>query len=166
MYIGNLKAYILKASIATPTIPQKIELSANLSKNATEWPKNGPKWPKYNPNFFRIFFWTEKAVPQTLLLLECMSERAQNPTNIQTSQVPRPTLCQGTWLHTNILWNWNERSLNHSAPVIFPSAFQITRLLHYVTGFFLFFVFCCTKADIFILANSQYEYIWRAKIIF
>ena len=31
---------------------KKFELSANLSKNATKWPKNGqndPKWPKYDP---------------------------------------------------------------------------------------------------------------------
>ena len=31
---------------------KKIELSANLSKNATKWPKmtlNGPKWPEYDP---------------------------------------------------------------------------------------------------------------------
>ena len=25
---------------------KKWELSANLSKNATKWPKNDPKWPK------------------------------------------------------------------------------------------------------------------------
>ena len=39
--------YILKARILTPTILQKRnEFSANLSKNATKWPKNDPKWPK------------------------------------------------------------------------------------------------------------------------
>ena len=30
---------------------RKYELSANLSKNATQWPKNGPKWPKYDPKW-------------------------------------------------------------------------------------------------------------------
>ena len=37
---------------------KKFELSANLSKNATKWPKNGPKktqngakWTKYDPKW-------------------------------------------------------------------------------------------------------------------
>ena len=66
-----LYPYILKASSAAPMHcgsiamePQKeIELSANLSKNATKWPKNDPKlaqndpkWPKNDQHFFRNFF--------------------------------------------------------------------------------------------------------------
>ena len=36
--------YILKAISAAPNgASKKFELSANLSKNATKWPKNGPK---------------------------------------------------------------------------------------------------------------------------
>ena len=31
-----------------------------------------PKWPKKDLHFFRNFFLTEKAVPQTFSLLECM----------------------------------------------------------------------------------------------
>ena len=55
------KAYILKARISTPKIPHKIELSANLSRNATKmaqkWPKmtpNGPTWPKHEPKWPKI----------------------------------------------------------------------------------------------------------------
>ena len=47
----ELQTYILKATPTTPTEPQKIELSANLSKNATKWPKNDPKWHKYDPKW-------------------------------------------------------------------------------------------------------------------
>ena len=44
---SGMGAYILKASLVTPTFPQKkFELSANLSKNASKWPKNGQKWPQ------------------------------------------------------------------------------------------------------------------------
>ena len=52
-----------------------------MAPNGPTWPKNDPKWPEINPNgpnmtpgfthFFRNFF-TEKAVPQTFSLLECM----------------------------------------------------------------------------------------------
>ena len=46
MLLMMVLAYILKASLVTPTIPQKIELSANLSKNDTKWPINDQNWPK------------------------------------------------------------------------------------------------------------------------
>ena len=86
-------SYILKARIWTPTIPQKNELSANiLSKmaqiwpkmaqhgprmtpNDPKWPKNVSKWPKNDARIYALFpqfFLTEKAVPQTFSLLECM----------------------------------------------------------------------------------------------
>ena len=54
----------------------------NMTQNDPKWPKNDPKWTKITPNgpkmtpgfthFFRNFFFTEKAVPQTFSLLECM----------------------------------------------------------------------------------------------
>ena len=53
-----------------------------MTQNDPKWPKNDPKWPTITPNgpkmtpglthFFRKFFLTEKAVPQTFSLLECM----------------------------------------------------------------------------------------------
>ena len=55
-----------------------------MVQNDPKWPKNDPKWPTITPNgpkmtpgfthFFRIFFFTEKAVPQTFSLLECMGD--------------------------------------------------------------------------------------------
>ena len=54
----------------------KFELSANLSKNATKWPKKWPNMTQNGPKMTRTFsqfFFTEKAVPQTFLLLECMA---------------------------------------------------------------------------------------------
>ena len=51
------RPYILEASPSTPNgATKKFELSANLSKNATKWPKNDPKWPKNDPRLFRNFF--------------------------------------------------------------------------------------------------------------
>ena len=111
-------AYILKARILTPTIPQKklnfpqicpkmpqngpkmakndpkwpkvaqiwpkmAQNGPRMTQNDPKWPKNDPKWPKITSNgpkmtpafthFFRNFF-TEKAVPQTFFLLECMRD--------------------------------------------------------------------------------------------
>ena len=48
-----------KSEDLDPNYPaKKFELSANLSKYATKWPKNGPKrskydpkWPKYDPKW-------------------------------------------------------------------------------------------------------------------
>ena len=66
-------------SKSEPTDPngdtKQFELSANLFKNATKWPKmtqNGPKMTPGFTHFFCNFFFTEKAVPQTFSLLECM----------------------------------------------------------------------------------------------
>ena len=54
----------------------------NMTQNDPKWPKNDPKWPKNGPRMtqndpkwpknFQQFFLTEKAVPQTFSLLECM----------------------------------------------------------------------------------------------
>ena len=49
-----------------------------MAENDPKWPKEaqkGPKWPKNDPkwpNKFPQFFLTEKVVPQTFSLLECM----------------------------------------------------------------------------------------------
>ena len=53
-----------------------------MTQNDPKWPKNDPKWPKITSNepkmmpgfthFFRNFL-SEKAVPQTFSLLECMT---------------------------------------------------------------------------------------------
>ena len=87
------QAYILKAKILTPTIPQKnlnfpqicpkmpkngpkmTQSGPNMTQNGPKWPKNNPKWPKMAqkwPALFPQFFLTGKAVPQTFSLLECM----------------------------------------------------------------------------------------------
>ena len=49
-----------------------------MNQNDPKWPKmtqNYPKWPKNNARIYALFpqiFLTEKAAPQTILLLECM----------------------------------------------------------------------------------------------
>ena len=46
-----------------------------MTQNYPKWPKITPKWPKYDARIYTLFpqfFLTEKAVPQTFLLLECM----------------------------------------------------------------------------------------------
>ena len=48
----------------------------NMTQKGPKWPKNDPKWPKNDPHFFRNFL-TEKAVPQTFSLLECMEQTCQ-----------------------------------------------------------------------------------------
>ena len=86
-------AYILKASPVAPTGPEKNLIFHKFfllrtRKMAQKWPKmtqNGPKWPKYDPKWpkndpkwpenFPQFLLTEKAVPQTFSLLECMMLR-------------------------------------------------------------------------------------------
>ena len=88
-YPIKLRAYILKARIWTPTIPQK---NLNFPQICPKMPQNGPKmakndpkcpkWPKYDPKWpknqgriyalFLQFFSTEKVVPLTFSLLECM----------------------------------------------------------------------------------------------
>ena len=71
--------YILKASSPAATEPKKnwkngrkwpqmAQRGPKRSKMAQEWPKMAQKWPALFPHFFL----TEKAVPQTFLLLECM----------------------------------------------------------------------------------------------
>ena len=42
------------------------------TKKCLRMTPNDPKWPKNDLHFFRNFFLTEKPVPQTLSLLECM----------------------------------------------------------------------------------------------
>ena len=53
-----------------------------MTQNDPKWPKKDPKWPKITPKWpkndariyalFPQFFFTEKAVPQTFSVLECM----------------------------------------------------------------------------------------------
>ena len=43
----------------------------NMTQNGPRMTQNDPIWPKNGPHFFQFFF-TEKAVPQTFSLLECM----------------------------------------------------------------------------------------------
>ena len=43
-----------------------------MTQNDPKWPKNDPKWPKNDARIYALFF-TEKAVPQTFSLLECMA---------------------------------------------------------------------------------------------
>ena len=47
-----------KSEDPDPNYPaKKFEFSANLSKNATKWPKmtqSGPKWPKYDPKWIKM----------------------------------------------------------------------------------------------------------------
>ena len=65
--------YILKASIATPTIPQKRLNFPQIFRNlAQKWPKMTQEWPKMAQKCSATFCLTEKAVIQTLSLLECM----------------------------------------------------------------------------------------------
>ena len=56
--MSSVGAYILKASLATPTIPQKNMKMAkngpNMTPNGLKWPKNDLKWPKNGPN---MTFW-------------------------------------------------------------------------------------------------------------
>ena len=43
--------------------------------------QNYPKWPKNDARIYALFtqfFWTEKVVPQTFSLLECMRLRAED----------------------------------------------------------------------------------------
>ena len=50
---------------------------SKLSKNYPKWPKITPKWPKNDARIYPLFpqfFLTEKAVPQTFSLLECMGQ--------------------------------------------------------------------------------------------
>ena len=61
-----------------PKWPKMVQHGPRMTQNNPTWPKNYPKWPKITPNGpnvtsgFTQFFFTEKAVPQTFLLLEYM----------------------------------------------------------------------------------------------
>ena len=96
-----------------------------MAKNDPEWPKvakilpkmapNDPKWPKITPNgpnmtpgfthFFRNFFLTEKAVPQTFSLLECMDNGVLNSHCVHSHAmmmmlIPQPIpnkMCEGVF---------------------------------------------------------------------
>ena len=58
-----------------------------MTQNDPKWPKNDPKWPTITPKWpkddawiyalFPQIFLTEKAVPQTFSLLECMHESSK-----------------------------------------------------------------------------------------
>ena len=90
-------AYILKASLATPTIPQKNMKMAkngpNMTPNGLKWPKTAkklpkitPKWPKNDARIYALFpnfFLTEEAVPQTFSLLECMGPTLRGKLNVK-----------------------------------------------------------------------------------
>ena len=55
------------------------KMAQELTQNDPKWPKNDPKWPKYDARIYALFpqfFSTEKAVPQTFSLLECMYQLA------------------------------------------------------------------------------------------
>ena len=65
-----------------PKWPKMAQNGPRMTQNDPKWPKNDPKWPKITQNgpkmtpgfthFVRNFFLTEKVVPQTFSLLECM----------------------------------------------------------------------------------------------
>ena len=64
--------------------PKMVQHGPRMTQNDPKWPKTDPTWPKITPNgpnmtpgfthFFRKFFLTEKAIPQTFSLLECMDQ--------------------------------------------------------------------------------------------
>ena len=65
-----------------PQWPIMAQYGPRMTQNDPKWPKNDPKWPTITPKWpkndariyalFPQFFLTEKAVPQSFSLLECM----------------------------------------------------------------------------------------------
>ena len=59
-----------------PKWPKMAQNEPRMTQNDLKWPKITPNGPKMTPgftHFFRNFFLTEKAIPQTFSLLECMN---------------------------------------------------------------------------------------------
>ena len=55
-----------------PKITQNGPKMTKMAQNGQKITQSDPKWPKNDPHFSRNFFLTEKAIPQTFSLLECM----------------------------------------------------------------------------------------------
>ena len=72
---------------------------AQNAQNGPRMTQNDPKCPKNYPHFVCNFFLTEKAVPQTFSLLECMLARAKKVPIVEPSCVcpPRATLVVARW---------------------------------------------------------------------
>ena len=65
-----------------PNGPRMTQNDPKRPKNYPKWPKNYPKWPKNDARIYALFsqfFFTEKAVPQTFSLLECMEVPLSTP---------------------------------------------------------------------------------------